>query len=105
MNPIPNSIRVNTGEQQKVSKTIDGFFVETKEFIEKTYKVQELEFEIRSGNIAYNFTQMTDDRITYLSYRNMIIAGVFETRTEFNYIQYTFFRNLEGFREIALKNS
>jgi len=33
----------------------------------------------------------------------MILACVFETRTEFNYVQYTFFRNLEGFGELAPK--
>ena len=103
MNPTPNPIRVNTGEQQRVSKTIDDFFVETREFIEKTYEVQESEFGIRSGEIAYNPLQVTDDRITYLFYKDMILASVFETRTEFNYVQYTFFRNLEGFGELAPK--
>ena len=103
MNPIPNPIIVNTGEQERVAKTIDDFFVETKEFIEKHYEVQESEFQIKSGEIAYNSTQITDDRITYLSYRDMILANVFETRTEFNYVHYTFFRNLDGFGELAPK--
>ena len=103
MNTTPNPIRVNTGEQQRVSGTIDCFFSETKEFIEKTYGAQELELEIRSGEVAYNPLQVTDDRITYLSYQDMVLACVFETRTEFNYVQYTFFRNLEGFGELAPK--
>jgi hypothetical protein len=103
MNPIPNPIRVNTGDQYKVSKTIDDFFVETKVFIEKTYNVKKLGFEIRSGGIAYNNFQVTDDRVTYLSYRDMVLACVFETRTEFNYVQYTFFRNIERFGELTSK--
>jgi hypothetical protein len=103
MNPIPNPIRVNTGEQEEVSKTIDDFFGETRNFVQEMYKVQELEFEIRSGEIAYDGSQVTDDRVTYLSCRGMVLASVFETRTEFNHVQYTFFRNLDGLGELAPK--
>ncbi|MBI2669405.1 hypothetical protein HYX14_06200 [Candidatus Woesearchaeota archaeon] len=103
MNPVPNPIIVNTGEQHRVSKTIDDFFLETRDFIQERYNVQEPEFEIKSGELAYHSTQITDDRITYLSYRDMILASVFETRTEFNYVRYTFFRNLEGFGGLAPK--
>lgn len=103
MNPIPNPITVNTGEQGRVAKTIDDFFIETRDFVLQTYEVRESEFNIRSGELAYNSSQITDDRITYLSYRNIILASVFETRTEFNYVRYTFFRNLEGFEELAPK--
>lgn len=91
----PHSITVNTGEQGTVSKTIDDFFIETRDFIRQKYKVQESEFYIKSGELAYNSFQITNDRITYLSYKDMILASVFETRTEFNYVRYTFFRNLE----------
>ncbi len=103
MNPIPNPIRVNTGEQEGVAKTIDDFLVETEKFIKKHYEVQESKFQIRSGEIAYNSGQITNDRITYLSYRDMILASVFETRTELNYVHYTFFRNLDGLVELAPK--
>ncbi len=103
MNLIPNPLIVNTGEQHRVSKTIEDFFLETRAFIQKRYNVKESEFEIKSGELAYNSTQITDDRINYLSYGNMILASVFETRTEFNHVRYTFFRNLEGFRELAPK--
>ena len=97
MNPIPNPVTVNTGEQERVSKTIDDFFVETRDFVRQAYGVQESEFHIKSGELAYNPPQITADRVTYLSYKDMVIACVFETRTEFNYVRYTFFRNLEGF--------
>ena len=103
MNPIPNPIIINTGEQSRFSKTIDDFFLETRDFIQERYDVQESEFKIKSGELAYNSTQITDDRITYLSYKDMILASVFETRTEFNYVRYKFFRNLEGFEELAPK--
>jgi hypothetical protein len=103
MNPIPNPITVNTGEQEEVTKVIDDFFVETRGFIEKHYRVQRLDWQIKSGELAYHSGQITDDRITYLAYRDSIIASIFETRTEFNRVQYTFFRNLDGFEDIAPK--
>jgi len=105
MNSIPNQIIVNIGNQHSVQKTIDDFFLETKEFIEENYDVLGLDFEIKSGEIAYQ-RLISNDRVTYLSYRDMILAGVLETRTEFNYVQYTFFRNIEGVEEMLkdLKN-
>lgn len=104
MKPIPTPFVVNTGEQEKVQKTIDDFFVETKEFIGGMYEVQEWQFQINSGEIAYHNMVVTDDRITYLVYGDIVLASVFETRTEFNHVRYTFFRNLDGFGELAPKN-
>lgn len=103
MNPIPKPITVNTGEQGRVTKTIDDFFIETKDFVQQNYEVQELDFRIRSGGLSYETPQITNDRITYLAYKDMILASVFETRTEFNYVRYTFFRNLGGFGELVRK--
>ena len=106
MNTIPKSITVNTGEEEKVSKTIDDFFIGIKDYVRQTYGVQEPEFEIRSGELAYTPFQITNDRVTYLSCRDVILACVFATRTESNYVRYTFFRNLEnfeGFGELAPK--
>ena len=99
MKPIPNPITVNTGEQEKVSKTIDDFFTETKRFTEKHYDVQKLEWQIKSGEIAYRPELVTPDRVTYLSYKDTILASVFETRTESNHVRYTFFRNLKGLKD------
>lgn len=104
MNPVPPPITANTGEQERVVKTIDNFFAETKKFIEKNYEVQESEWKIKSGEIAYNSSCITDDRITYLACKEKILAGVFETRTEFNHVHYTFFRNLGGLKELNLKS-
>lgn len=103
MNPIPDTLIVNTGEQEIVTKTIDDFFIETRDYIKETYRVENSKFQIKSGELAYHFSQITDDRITYLSYKDIILASVFETRTEFNYIRYTFFRNLDRFEELAPK--
>ena len=101
MKPIPNSIVVNTGEQVAVTNTIDDFFVETERFVLDNYNVQKSEFEIKSGGLAADFSQMSNDRITYLCYQDMVLASVFETRTEFNYVRYTFFRNLGSLNELT----
>jgi hypothetical protein len=103
MNPIPKSITVNTGEQHSLTKTIDDFFVETKEFAQQTYGLLESGFQIRSGELAYHSHQITNDRVTYLAYMDVVLASVFETRTEFNYVKYTFFRNEAGFGELVRK--
>lgn len=97
MKPIPSPITVNTGKQEEVSKTIDDFFIETKNSIQSNCETKETDFETKSGELAYSFSQITDDRITYLSYKDNIIASVFEIRTEFNHVRYTFFRNMDGF--------
>lgn len=101
MNPIPYPITVTTGEQEQVTKTIDDFFSDTKRSIESYYEMPEPGWQIKTGEISYNSTSITDDRVTYLSYQDKIIAGVLVTRTEFNYICYTFFRNIEGLGKLA----
>ncbi|MBU0929680.1 MAG: hypothetical protein KJ623_01255 [Nanoarchaeota archaeon] len=107
MKPVPNPITLNTDYHGEISKIIDDFFIETKEFVEEYYEapkwdVPKIGWQIRSGEIAYDTVQITNDRITYLTYRDMfILASVLETRTEFNYVHYTFFRDLDGFKKIA----
>lgn len=91
MKPIPHATTVSIGEQEIVQKTIDSFFLETKEFIGKRYEVQESLFRIESGGIAYRQSQITNDRITYFCYKDSVLASVLETRTEFNNIRFTFF--------------
>ena len=103
MNPIPNPIVVNTGGQSTVTNTIDDFFLETEQFIRENYNVQKSEFEIKSRRLEQQSLQVTNDRVTYLCYQDMILASIFETRTEFNYVRYTFFRNLGSLNELGLK--
>ena len=100
MKPIPAHITVNTGEQHKITKTIDDFFIETNNFIKQNYKIQDEHIEIKSGQRAIPPSQISNDRITYLSYKNTPVAIVLETRTEFNHVEYTFFRNLDILKEI-----
>lgn len=98
----PAPLTVNTGEQHKVSKTIDDFFTETKNFVQKNHEAHDIYFQIKSGEIGYIFSQLSNDKITYLSYRDQVIASVLETRTEFNHIRYTFFRNLNDLKNLSL---
>lgn len=101
MNPVPKSITVNTGDQHTVTKTIDDFFMETRRHIEEFFKGHPIHFQIKSGNVSYQPNVVTDDRVTYLMYRQRVVASVVETRTDFNYVHYDFFRNLEGLEETA----
>ena len=102
MSKLPKSVTVNTGEEEKLSKTINDFFAETVNIVETTYLVERRDFLIESGQIAFHHSQITDNRITYISYRDRILAGVLETRTEFNRIRYTFFRTLKSLDDLRL---
>ncbi len=105
MNPIPKPITADVGDWQ-IIRTMEEFFVETMEFVEKTYGAIRPGFKIESGEITYpgqvlnnkitGPRQKSNNRITYLSYNSFVLAGVLETRTEFNYVRGVFFRSLEG---------
>lgn len=101
MKSIPESVVLTTGDQHKVTKTIDDFFLDTKKEVQRSHLNATPGFELKSGELAYRMNQVTDDRITYLSYNEKVIAAVFETRTEFNQVRYTFFRNLEAIKGLA----
>ncbi len=87
---------VNTGEEHEVHQTIDEFFSSTKRAIESFYEVRGPDnFEIRSGELTLPNAQVTDDRCTYLTYKDRAVAVVLARRTESNKIEYTFSSNLE----------
>src|SRR3972149_1962493 len=103
MNNIPKAITVSIEEKSRVSKTIEDFFVETKEFVEQVHGLNNPSyFEVKSGNVNSDSLQMkygtplhlTNDRVTYLLYKDKVLASVLETRTEFNHVRYTFFRDV-----------
>lgn len=109
MEPIPQSVTVNTGEQHLIQPTIDCFFQDTAEYIYTNYGLKRGPdpFQIKSGEIAYYLffdverAPISNDRVTYLSFYGRVIASVMEIRTEFNHVQYTFFRNLDGIEELV----
>ncbi len=95
MKPVPKPITAPTGEEERFAKIIDDFFDETEEVFKKQYKIRRPGFERKSGEIAYRPEAVTNDRVTYLSYRENVLAFVLAIRTEFNDVHYTFIRNLD----------
>lgn len=96
MKLLPQSRLVNTGDEHKVQPTIDDFFAETAEYIRAKYpRVGPEELFIDSGEISYSWGAIPTDRITHLKYKERVVACVLETRMQFNYVQYDFFRNVK----------
>ncbi|MFZ5955615.1 MAG: hypothetical protein ACOYT4_04265 [Nanoarchaeota archaeon] len=101
LKPIPKRIIVNTGEQQTIQETIDDFFINTKKYLQSKYQnLRDNNFEIKYGSIAYNCQQITNDGIINLLYMSHQIASIVMTRTELNYVEYNFYRNLRGLERI-----
>lgn len=92
---IPPSVRVNTGEQSKVRSTID-------DFLEEVYQTVADQLNLEKGNELHpyfeikNSSTLNNENFTYLKYKDNVIAIVTKTRTEFNYVQYDFFLNLDN---------
>ena len=93
---VPKSVLVNTGEQEKAYRQINNFFDFIKKEIEGKIHIPQRpsRFEIRVNNL-YMQTPL-DDTIHMLLYKQRVVACVTETRTEMNYIQFDFFKNLEN---------
>lgn len=96
---IPESVTVNTGEEGPVHQTIDRFFQETAEIVKGKYCAHTFDFQIKCGCVAVASDYVIDDAVHYLLYRQQVIACVMETRTEFNYVHYDFFRNLDDLKD------
>jgi hypothetical protein len=101
LKPVPQRIRAPLdGEYlRKVQEKIDNFFVETKEYLEQKYKEEAPHIELQIHPLAHESCDssnaiITNDRISYLLYNYRLVAGVIERRTEFNNLEYIFFRNL-----------
>ena len=100
---VPERIHssVDGDERVKVGEIIDGFFNNTRAYIENIHdKSRPHEFEIKSGEIKYNVSGDSDDRLSYMLYGGRyVVAGVLETRTLSNNVMYTFFRDLSFLEE------
>lgn len=102
--PISVSIFLDADEALKFRKTIDDFLNNARRYIESVQdKSRPHEFEIKSGEIRYPGRD-SNDRLTYLLYDDEhVVAGVTETRTRFNNLRYTFFRNLSCLEKTTLQ--
>jgi hypothetical protein len=97
MAKIPSRVTVITGYQEQVQPTINRFFEETIDLIKRITPHREGpdKFSINSGSITNGLDQVTDDRVTTLTYSGRVVATVIENRTDFNCVSYSFFRNVE----------
>jgi hypothetical protein len=93
MKPVPKSILINTGDQEKsgIQEIIDNFFIDARdEWVKRNPSLEKSYLEIKAEN-----HESSDNRTTYLTHgEGRPFAVVMETRTEFNRINYTFFKNI-----------
>jgi hypothetical protein len=97
MYSTPESIRCNTGDQHPIYDRVEQFFEDTKTMLHPE-PVPDHWFEILMHQSICKFGDLpSDDKLHALKYRgSKVIAIVTETRDEMNWIQFDFFRNLEG---------
>ncbi len=92
---IPKSVLREMGSD--VQELMDELFINTKEHVQSKLKNSEdFYFVIKSADLAYSSHEVnSNNRITYVEFKEKyILAGMLETRTAFNYSQFTFFRDL-----------
>ena len=94
MEPVPTQRTLQVGNEQ-IGEIIDKFLRERAEHAETEEGVSRRTLEVKTGEISYREGVITNDRITYLTDGDRILAGVLETRTEFNHERYTFFRDID----------
>ena len=95
---IPDSITVNTGDDQEVYRAIERFFLETKSEIEKKVGIREgpSEFRIDLKNMCMPYLKESNESVHMLFYKERVVAAVLETRTEGNYEHFDFFSNISN---------
>lgn len=106
---LPKSYTCNTGEQDY--QKIRDFFISVKEYIENNIIIREgpSPFEIKLMGLCDETELLSGgdkirpslDKTHMLKFRlpeygERIVAVVLETRTEFNYVHYDFFYNLNS---------
>jgi hypothetical protein len=92
---IPKSITVNTGEDAEVRKNIERFLLEAKSEIEKRVGTENSPSRFRTDvkqlcKIVVGNPLPSDELVHMLYYRERVVAVVFETRTDSNYIHFDY---------------
>lgn len=93
---IPESIRVNTGDDGPVYEAINQFFGDVVKEVEvkKGRREGPSQFEIRVNHLCTGALDTPlNDSVHMLLYQQRVVAVVTETRTEGNYVQFDFFKN------------
>jgi hypothetical protein len=86
---VPENCRVNTGDQSAVQKTIDDFFYDVAKELTHS-KEDELCLRCDSFEL-YSSNNPTNGWLHAVFYKDVPVALVTQTRTEFNFVQYNFF--------------
>ena len=104
LKPVPERIKTLDHGNEETSRIKEAFFGEIIDYLREKYRdgiTHPSEIEMRSGELAYRgknqlMSQVTNDRVTLLIYRESVIAAVIETRDDYNATRFVFHRNLEG---------
>jgi len=94
---VPGAIFRQVGPTEECYKLMNDFFINTKEYIQsKLENSEDFYFVIKSADFAYSSHEVnSNNRITYVEFKEKyVLAGMLETRTAFNDLQFTFFRDL-----------
>ena len=100
---VPKAIFRQVSPTEDVNELMNDFFINVKEYVQsKLEESPEHYFKIKVGDLAYSSDKVnSNDRITYVEFREKyIVAGMLETRTAFNDLQFTFFRDLSCLEKI-----
>ena len=92
---VPRPMMVNTGEEHKITGTIDDFLGKTARYVMGRYAIERFQLSIDSGEVSYGEGTVPSNRITHLMCEGRVLAGVFEYRTLHNRVAYTFFESVE----------
>lgn len=102
---VPKAISRQTGETKEIDKIMNDFFINTKQYIQsRLMERHDSFFEIKSAELVCGIPEteeyvISNNRITYLEYKEKwVVAGMLQTRTGFNNLEFTFFRDLECLR-------
>jgi hypothetical protein len=98
---LPKSVRRITGPNEDVFRQIDEFFVSIRdELVAKGIENGPNYFEVAVKQLCEpepgSYSRASDDMMHILKYKDRVIAIVSETRTVTNWVQFDFFKNLEG---------
>ncbi|MDP2672630.1 MAG: hypothetical protein Q8O84_02350 [Nanoarchaeota archaeon] len=101
---VPKAIYRQVSGAGDVQNLMDYFFINTKKYVQIKLNVNDTHFYIKSADFAYSSEKVnSNNRITYVEFKEKyILAGVMETRTRFNNLQFTFFRDLSCLEESVL---
>ena len=95
---VPKAIFMQVNPIEDVERLMNSFFINTKEYIKENLVEKDIGsyFKIKSYALTDDVNKInTNSRITYVEFKERyVVAGMLETRTALNDLQFTFFRDL-----------